>query len=221
VLITGCALNDSVSLGRYQESDVAGGPVMGLMPSTGQAVGAAGALGISTRDPAVQDAGPEPSRGQQPGAPAEPADSRPMTNACAGTRYVADLSFVCPAPSMRQAPWPTQPLPPEMSSVMRFALVPSATVPGTAEIVDSDFTFNVLDRSVSGHLTGQLDCASGTFNASFADGVASGMRSPEIPAVGELSGTLDPISGRLSGTWWHGPADFVACTGSWIAQAPR
>ena len=92
-----------------------------------------------------------------------------------------------------------------------------------ADVVDGDFMFVAWGLGFTGRFEGRLDCASGRFSAIIADGMTGPlfMGGPNT-FVGALDGQLDPVTGTLDGTWWHGPMPDTGCTGPWSAvlQAP-
>jgi hypothetical protein len=137
---------------------------------------------------------------------------------CARATYVADLMFTCPPLPMGRERRPSETPPGPMPARMIFGVVPSPLDPRVGYIVDSAFMFVALDVDISGHLTGQLNCTTGAFHADIADGTVGLPFGPRIPAVGELSGMLDRDRETLAGTWWHGPLDGFACTGTWAAS---
>jgi len=207
------------SLGRFAEAS----PTMPAAAGTGGAgIGGAG-LGGAPVEVAVPDAGPvfEPEPPVTPDAGTmRPPDRAPPTIACATGSYLGQ--FECALRSDGIMPPPQSPGGPPsspMTAALPFRLELSAD--GTvADIVEGDFAFAAWGVGFTGRFEGQLDCASGRFSATIVDGMTGPlfMGGPST-FVGALEGRLvDPATGTLAGSWWHGPMPDTGCTGTWTAM---
>lgn len=74
--------------------------------------------------------------------------------------------------------------------------------------------------SISGKLSGALDCQSDTFYAEIADGSYAAFF--DWPIVLELSGRIEGRRLRntqqLTGHWWYGNIDGLTCDGTWDGE---
>jgi hypothetical protein len=146
------------------------------------------------------------------GLPPEP----PPAAACAAPqRYMGD--FACTLTMPFPGPPGSGP-PPTMNATLAFGLAPS-TDAMAADIVDGDFTFVAWELAFMGRLEGRLDCVTGVFSATIVDGMTGAVFGMPVEFVGGLDGMRVDDSGRLEGTWWHGPAQDPAngCRGPWAA----
>ena len=89
------------------------------------------------------------------------------------------------------------------------------------EITEGDFEAvanDVIGREPQ--ITGKLDCSTLMLTAMAVDGAWS-IGDPNDPVIpggalsGDITGTLDPMSGMLSGQWNFGDPDIGACPGTW------
>jgi hypothetical protein len=89
------------------------------------------------------------------------------------------------------------------------------------EITDGDFEAVANDViGARAKITGKLDCGTLMLAAMAVDGAWS-IGDPNDPVIpggalsGDISGTLDPMTGTLSGQWNFGDPDIGACPGTW------
>lgn len=208
-------VDQRASLGRFAEA----GPKAAGAAGTGVG-GSAGRPEApdAASPPAAPDAGPAPEAppALDAGAVQPPAPVPPVA-ACAARTYLGN--FVC---ALRTdgpfAPPPGSPPLEPMMAALPFRLEPSAD--GTvAEIVDGSFMFVAWGLGFTGRFEGQLDCASGRFDALIVDGMTGQLfMGGPTTFVGALEGrVVDPARGTLEGTWWHGPMAGAGCIGTWSA----
>lgn len=92
------------------------------------------------------------------------------------------------------------------------------------EITDGDFAA-VANGLVGARaqIRGRLDCSTLMLNATAEDGMWA-IGDPDLPVVpggaleGDITGTLDPVSGTLSGDWTFGDPALGDCPGTWSAR---
>lgn len=89
------------------------------------------------------------------------------------------------------------------------------------EITEGDFEAVANDViGARAKITGKLDCSTLMLTAMAVDGAWS-IGDPNDPVIpggalsGDITGTLDPMSGMLSGQWNFGDPDIGACPGTW------
>jgi hypothetical protein len=217
-----CGTDPQVSLGSVAQA------VPPLGPDAADGAGAPGAAGRATTSiagassapPAPPDAGPPPA---PPDAGPGPGQEPPASPCSAPRIYRGD--FACTLrfdPSMVFQPPPAgAPLPASrtMNTTLTFGLEPDAS--GTsATIAQGAFMFLAWELAFMGTLEGQLDCQTGRFEATIADGMTGAVFGMPMTFDGELSGMVVDEVGSLQGTWWHGPSQDPinsGCTGPWTA----
>jgi hypothetical protein len=76
------------------------------------------------------------------------------------------------------------------------------------------------------NIQGKLDCSALTLNATILDGMWA-LGDPSAPLApggalsGDITGTLDPATGTLSGAWTFGDPALGSCPGTWsVTYAP-
>jgi hypothetical protein len=131
-----------------------------------------------------------------------------MTPPCRAGNYAGD--FMCVVD-------PTGVTPITVMTQVTFTL--QAASPGNAlTLANSNLSFGISGFIFAGDLTGQLDCATGTFHADVVNGLFASVLVPiAAPFSGVVDGQFDRAASSLVGSWSFTSPSGATCIGPWSA----
>jgi hypothetical protein len=224
-LVTGCSLDTYPSLGRHAPGtdQLLANDGASTTDNTADSMNASDAAAPDAatmspgdnspdagfRDAAMAiDAAVVSNDARAPGGSDAAAPDAMTTPPCPAGNYAGD--FMCVVD-------PTGVTPLTVMTQVTFTLQQAS--PGNPlTLANSNLSFGISGFIFAGDLTGQLDCATGTFHADVVNGLFASVLVPiAAPFSGVIDGQLDRTASSLAGSWSFTSPTGATCIGPWSA----